>query len=104
MLRNANNGWGGDGRGSGGGGHTANGGDHEDDGTNDDLGSSYYSDGEGNAHRDGRNPRNHPEPAPRAVEDDPCDLVGPPVFGYQIRSAPMPKSFMLQTLTNTMVR
>ena len=36
---------------------------------------------------------NRPEPAPRAAEGDPCDLVGPPTFEYRIRSAPTPRRF-----------
>jgi hypothetical protein len=66
---------------------------HEDDGANDDSGSSYYSDSEGGTHHDGRNPRNRCELVPRAAEGDPCDLVGPPVFRYRIRSAPTPCRF-----------
>jgi len=83
----------GGGQGGGGGGHSANRRSHEDDGANNDLGSHYYSDGEGGTRHDGRNPRNQPEPAPRAIEGDPSDLVGPLVFGYRIWSAPTPRRF-----------
>ena len=86
-------GQGGGGRGGGGGGHSISGGSHEDDRANDNLGSSYCSDGDGDTHHDGRNPRNQPKSAPRVAEGNPYDLVGPLAFGYQIRSAPMPHRF-----------
>jgi hypothetical protein len=72
---------------------TPNGGSHEDNRANDDLGSSYSSDGEDDTHHDKRYPGKRLKPVPRAARGDPCDLVGPPVFGYQIRSAPTPYWF-----------
>jgi hypothetical protein len=48
------------------------------------IGSSYYSNGKGDAPRDGRNPRNRAESAPRAIKDDPYDLVGHLAFEYKI--------------------
>jgi hypothetical protein len=54
-----------------------------DDEANDNSGSSYCSDGEGDTRHDGRNPRNQPQSMPRAIEGDPCDLVGPSMFGYR---------------------
>ena len=94
----------GGGQGGGCGGHFVSEGSHEDNWANNNSGSIYCSDGEGDTRHDGRNPRNRQEPVLRVTEGDPYDLVGPPTFGYRIRLAQRPAGFVLPTSKNMTVK